>query len=86
MIIRLLEKLTPSRLTETICSIPVIAGCNEEGAEGLWKTISLVLSTFTIMKLSAVQPRTLSNSTEISTSVFSGTSRLVQSHEADLRG
>jgi len=46
MIIRLLEKLTPSRLTETICSIPVIAGCNEEGAEGLWQTISLVLSLY----------------------------------------
>jgi len=40
---RVLEKVTPSNLTDTTCSIPVMAEGNEDRGEGLWKTISLVL-------------------------------------------
>jgi len=32
---RVLEKVTPSNLTDTTCSIPVMAEGNEDRAEGL---------------------------------------------------
>jgi len=71
--------VTPRSLGDTTRLITVKHGGKNERADGVQKTIYLVFKRLIIMWLSLAQQRKCSNSTEMSVSVFSGTTNVVSS-------
>ena len=84
--LKVLWKITPSSLADCTCSIPSIGlGKDHRRGWGLCRTISLVLWSLITIPLLSAHLCILPNSTAKSTSVFSGTRKLVSSAYLNLK-